>query len=144
MQLTPSGPPLARTASRPGALGTERTRLGAVSLQVADLDTTAVPQVLANLAKALSIRGTLALVGAAKPGTEAPFEVGASVVRGWTFKTIVQGSSVPQRFIPRMVELWQQGRFPVDKLTKRYGLEEINKAFDDSKSGVTVKPVIVF
>jgi aryl-alcohol dehydrogenase len=35
------------------------------------LDTTAVPQILANLAKALSIRGTLALVGAARPSTEA-------------------------------------------------------------------------
>lgn len=108
------------------------------------LDTTAVPKVLANLAKALSIRGTLALVGAANPGTEAPFEIGQSLVRGWTFKTIVQGSSVPQEFIPRLVALWQQGRFPVEKLTKTYRFEDINKAFDDSASGVTVKPVIVF
>jgi len=108
------------------------------------LDTTAAPKVLSNLAKALSIRGVLALVGAAKPGTEAPFEIGASLVRGWTFKTIVQGSSVPQDFIPRLVALWQQGRFPVDKLTKQYKLEDINKAFADSASGVTVKPVIVF
>lgn len=108
------------------------------------VDTTAVPKVLTNLAKALSIRGTLALVGAARPGTEAPFEIGQSLVRGWTFKTIVQGSSVPQEFIPRLVALWQQGRFPVDKLAKTYRLEDINKAFDDSASGVTVKPVIVF
>ncbi|MFH5883964.1 NAD(P)-dependent alcohol dehydrogenase [Halalkalibaculum sp. DA3122] len=108
------------------------------------LDTTAIPQVLKNLAKALSIRGTLALVGAASPGTEAPFEIGESLVRGWTFKTIVQGSSVPQDFIPRLVSLWQQGRFPADKLTKTYKLDEINKAFEDSASGVTVKPVIVF
>lgn len=108
------------------------------------LDTTAVSQVLVNLAKALSIRGTLALVGAARPGTEAPFEIGASLVRGWTFKTIVQGSSVPQDFIPRLVSLWQQGRFPADKLTKAYKLEDINKAFEDSASGATVKPVIVF
>lgn len=108
------------------------------------LDTTAVPSVLANLAKALSIKGTLALVGAAKPGTEAPFEIGQSLVRGWTFKTIVQGSSVPQEFIPRLVTLWQQGKFPVDKLTKTYKLADINKAFEDSASGATVKPVIVF
>lgn len=108
------------------------------------LDTTAAPPVLTNLAKALSIRGVLALVGAARPGTEVPFEIGSSLVRGWTFKTIVQGSSVPQDFIPRLVALWQQGRFPVDKLTKRYKLEEINQAFADSASGATVKPVIVF
>lgn len=108
------------------------------------LDTTAVPKVLTGLAKALGIRGSLALVGAAKPGTEAPFEIGESLVKGWTFKTIVQGSSVPQEFIPRLVALWQQGKFPVDKLTKTYRLDQINEAFADSESGAVVKPVIVF
>jgi aryl-alcohol dehydrogenase len=108
------------------------------------LDTTAAPKVLSSLASALGIRGVLALVGAARPGTEAAFEIGSSLVRGWTFKTVVQGSSVPQDFIPRLVALWQQGRFPVDKLTKKYKLEDINQAFADSASGATVKPVIVF
>lgn len=108
------------------------------------LDTTAVPAVLVEAAKALAIRGTLALVGAAKPGTEASFEIGASLVKGWTFKTIVQGSSVPQQFIPRLVELWKQGRFPVDELIRTYSFTDINTAFADSESGTTVKPVIVF
>jgi aryl-alcohol dehydrogenase len=108
------------------------------------LDTTALPQVLGSLAKALSIRGTLALVGAARFGTEASFEIGASLARGWTFKTIIQGSSVPQQFIPRLVSLWQQGRFPVEKLARNYALADINAAFDDSASGAVVKPVIVF
>ena len=67
-----------------------------------------------------------------------------SLVKGWTFKTIVQGSSVPQVFIPRLVELWKQGRFPLDKLVKTYKLDDINTAFDDSESGATVKPVVVF
>lgn len=107
-------------------------------------DTTAIPDVLVNLAGALAVRGTLALVGAAAPGTYAPFEIGASLVKGWTFKTIIQGSSVPQVFIPRLVELWKQGRFPVDKLVKNYALADINTAFDDSASGATVKPVIIF
>ncbi|MFD4248344.1 NAD(P)-dependent alcohol dehydrogenase [Amycolatopsis thermoflava] len=108
------------------------------------LDTTAVPGLLAKAAQALSIRGTLALVGAAKPGTEATFEIGASLVKGWTFKTIIQGSSVPQRFIPKLVELWEQGRFPFDELIKTYQLDEINTAFADSESGATVKPVVVY
>ncbi len=108
------------------------------------LDTTAVPSVLVGAAQSLAIRGTLALVGAAAPGTEAAFEIGGSLVKGWTFKTIVQGSSIPQDFIPRLVALWQQGRFPVDKLVKTYTLDEINTAFHDSESGAVVKPVVVF
>ncbi len=108
------------------------------------LDTTGIPGVLAPLVGALSIRGTLALVGAAAPGTEAPFEIGQSLVKGWTFKTVVQGSSVPQLFIPRLVELYEQGRFPLDKLIQHYKVDDINTAFADSASGVTVKPVVVF
>jgi aryl-alcohol dehydrogenase len=108
------------------------------------LDTTAIPSVLAGAARALSIRGTLALVGAAAPGTEVPFEIGLSLVKGWTFKTIIQGSSVPQQFIPRLVELWRQGRFPFDKLIRTYKLEDINAGFADSASGAAIKPVIVF
>lgn len=108
------------------------------------LDTTAVPAVLSNAAQALAIRGTLALVGAGAPGTQTTFETGASLVKGWTFKTIIQGSSVPQVFIPRLVELWQQGRFPFDKLIQTYKLDDINTAFADSESGATVKPVVVY
>ncbi|MEV0367335.1 NAD(P)-dependent alcohol dehydrogenase [Nocardia fusca] len=108
------------------------------------LDTTAVPAVLRQAAEALGIRGTLALVGAASPGTAVDFEIGSSLVKGWTFKTIVQGSSVPQVFIPHMVELWKQGRFPFDKLIENYRFDDINTAFADSANGKTVKPVVVF
>ena len=108
------------------------------------LDTTAVPAVLTAAAQALSIRGTLALVGASAPGTVAPFEIGLSLVKGWTFKTIIQGSSIPQQFIPRLVTLWEQGRFPFDKMIRAYKLDEINLAFSESASGVTVKPVVVY
>jgi aryl-alcohol dehydrogenase len=108
------------------------------------LDTTGVPAVLRQAATSLAIRGTLVLVGAAPAGTDVRFEIGASLVKGWTFKTVVQGSSVPQVFIPRLVELWQQGRFPFDRLVRTYALDDINTAFADSESGEVIKPVIVF
>ena len=108
------------------------------------LDTTARPEVMRQGADALAHRGTFGLVGAAAPGTEASFEIGQSLVKGWTFKTIVQGGSVPQVFIPRLLWLWQQGLFPFDKLVKNYEFEDINACFRDSASGATVKPVVVF
>jgi aryl-alcohol dehydrogenase len=107
------------------------------------VDTTARPGVLTAAAAALAIRGTLALVGAAAPGTTVPFEIGQSLVKGWTFTTIVQGSAVPQVFIPRLVELYEQGRFPIDKLIQHYPLAEINEAFAASESGAVVKPVVL-
>ncbi len=108
------------------------------------LDTTALPAVLTALARALSIRGTLGLVGSGPAGTEVPFEIGESLVKGWTFKTIIQGSSAPQLFIPHLADLWAQGRFPSDKLIKHYPFEDINTALTDAASGATVKPVLTF
>ncbi len=108
------------------------------------LDTPALPAVLTALARALSIRGTLGLVGSGPAGTEVPFEIGESLVKGWTFKTIIQGSSAPQLFIPHLADLWAQGRFPFDKLIKHYPFEDINTALTDAASGATVKPVLTF
>ncbi|MDF2506150.1 MAG: NAD(P)-dependent alcohol dehydrogenase [Microbacterium sp.] len=108
------------------------------------VDTTGRPELLRQAAESLGIRGTVALVGAARAGTDVSFEIGSSLVKGWTFKTVVQGSSVPQVFIPQLIQLWKDGRFPMEKLMKDYSLSQINDGFADSASGAVVKPVILF
>jgi aryl-alcohol dehydrogenase len=110
----------------------------------AALDATGVPSVLRQAADSLAIRGTVGLVGSAAPGTEVSFETGLSITRGWSLRMIIEGDSVPQEFIPRLVNLWRQGRFPFEKLIKSYPFEEINQAFADSEAGKTIKPVLVF
>jgi aryl-alcohol dehydrogenase len=107
------------------------------------LNTTDNPDALGNLAGALAIRGSLATVAAMTPGTEASFEVGGSLLKGWNFRTIVQGSSVPQQMVPRLIGMWQQGMFPMDKLVKTYDFADINTAFDDAASGEVVKPLLI-
>ncbi len=108
------------------------------------LNTTDSPAAVSTLAGALAIRGSLAAVAAMAPGTEVSFEVGFSLLKGWNFRTIVQGSSVPQQMVPRLIDLWKQGQFPIDKLVKKYDFADINTAFDDSASGAVVKPLLVF
>ncbi|MFP7365374.1 NAD(P)-dependent alcohol dehydrogenase [Corynebacterium callunae] len=108
------------------------------------LDTTGVTAVTRQAAESLAINGTVGLVGAPAPGSEVTFEVGASLVRGWKFRTIIEGDAIPQDFIPRLVHLWRQGKFPLEKLVRTYSLENINDAFADSKSGEVIKPIIVF
>jgi aryl-alcohol dehydrogenase len=108
------------------------------------LEATGVQGVLRQAADSLAVRGTVGLVGAGRPGTEAAFETGLSITRGWTLKMIIEGDAVPQVFIPRLIELWRQGRFPFDKLINRFPFEDINKAFASSESGETLKPVVVF
>ena len=108
------------------------------------LDTTGVPQVFAQMTKSLAIRGHGALVGAAKLGTEAPFDIGTLLTSGINISMVVEGDSVPREFIPRLISLYERGLFPFDKLVKQYEFSEINTAFADSESGATIKPVLVF
>jgi len=55
---------------------------------------------------------------------------------------IVEGDSVPDVFIPYLIDLFMAGRFPIDKLIAFYPLSEINTAASDSLSGKVVKPVL--
>jgi aryl-alcohol dehydrogenase len=66
-----------------------------------------------------------------------PFLQEGRVVRG-----VVQGDSIPQEFIPRLVDYIMQGRFPLDRMITFYDLADINRAAKDSAEGTTIKPVL--
>jgi aryl-alcohol dehydrogenase len=106
------------------------------------LETTARPQVVRQAIDALSVRGTCGIVGAAPPGTEIEVDVTEFMQMSKTVYGIIEGDSVPDIFIPALIDLFMQGRFPFDKLTKIYPFEQINEAASDSEQGITVKPII--
>ncbi|WP_309131496.1 NAD(P)-dependent alcohol dehydrogenase [Brevibacterium sp.] len=108
------------------------------------LDTTGVPAVFSQMTKSLAIRGHGALVGAAKLGTEAAFDIGTLLTSGINISMVIEGDAVPREFIPRLIALHQAGDFPFDKLTRTYAFNDINQAFTDSAEGGTLKPIIVF
>lgn len=108
------------------------------------LDTTGVPPVFSQMTKSLGTRGHGALVGAAKLGTEAAFDIGTLLVSGITISMVIEGDAVPKEFIPRLIALYLDGKFPFDTLTKSYPFAEINAAFADSAAGTTLKPIVVF
>ena len=56
---------------------------------------------------------------------------------------ILEGSSVPDIFIPKLVKLFLEGRFPIDSLISFYNFSDINKAIEDSKKGKVIKPVLL-
>jgi aryl-alcohol dehydrogenase len=52
--------------------------------------------------------------------------------------------SAPQTFIPQLISLYEAGVVPFDKLVKKYDCADINEAFADSESGMTLKLVVIF
>jgi aryl-alcohol dehydrogenase len=64
------------------------------------------------------------------------------VPKGRKAVAVVGGDSVPQLFIPKLIKLWQSGKFPFDRLVKFYDFKDINRAMKDSRNGKTIKPVL--
>ncbi|BBY50228.1 alcohol dehydrogenase [Mycolicibacterium arabiense] len=55
------------------------------------------------------------------------------------------GSAVPARDIPRFVEMWREGRLPVEALvSSTIGLDQINEGMDELADGHAVRQVIEF
>ena len=100
------------------------------------------PEVVRQAIDALGTRGACGIVGAAPIGTQASFDMGGLMSPGKSIRGIIQGDSVPELFIPQLIELHRQGRFPFDRLIKFYTLDEINQAAADSESGATIKPIL--
>ena len=108
------------------------------------LDTTAVPSVFTTMIDALEPAGHAGEIGAAKAGTIGGIDIGTTLGRGVTVSFILEGDSVPQLFIPELIELWQAGAFPFDRLVKQYAFADINTAFEESERGDTLKPIVLF
>jgi aryl-alcohol dehydrogenase len=70
------------------------------------------------------------------------FDVNNLMIPGKGIRGILEGESVPDIFIPQLIELNAQGRFPFEKLVKFYTLDQINQAAQDSENGGTIKPII--
>jgi aryl-alcohol dehydrogenase len=119
-------------------------RIAAITSSGADfsLETTAVPAVFRQAVECTAPTGVCGLIGAAAFGTEVSFDMNSILVTGRTIRGIVEGDSVPGLFLPRLVELWAQGRFPVDRLMTFYDFDRINDAVADTESGAVVKPVL--
>lgn len=103
------------------------------------LDTTAVGSVMTTAVSVLAFRGKAVLLGA---GVDS-LQVHPVALTGRTVTFAFEGSSVPQIFIPKLIDLWRRGQFPFEKLIRTYSLDDINQAEADTASGKTVKPVLL-
>jgi aryl-alcohol dehydrogenase len=105
------------------------------------LEMTARPQMLKTAVDVLAPLGVAALIGGAPLGTEASIDMN-TLLFGRTLRGIIQGDSIPQLFVPQLIDMYRAGDFPFDRLVRLYDFEEINHAVADALSGATVKPIL--
>jgi aryl-alcohol dehydrogenase len=107
------------------------------------IDTTGSPAVIQQAVYCTGPGGVCGLIGAPPFGTEVSLDVNQVMAMGRSLRGIVEGQSIPEVFLPRLIELWRQGRFPVDRIMTHYRFEEIDQAARDAEEGKVVKPVLV-
>ena len=146
VDLHPSRLKLARQLGATHAIDGKAADVGAQILSLVTggvdytFDTTGVPSVIVGAVMALRPLGVCGLVGVRGADLVIPplsLELGRTVVG------IIEGDAVPQRFIPQLVELWRQGRFPFDRLIGKFPLAKIDEAERASLAGEVVKPVLL-
>jgi aryl-alcohol dehydrogenase len=104
------------------------------------VETTGVSEVVKQSVHALRPLGTCAIVGVTG---EVTFNVQDEIMaEGKQLIGVIEGDSVPQVMIPKLVDYYKKGRFPFDKLVKFYDFKDIDQAFEDSKTGKTIKPIL--
>lgn len=105
------------------------------------LECTGIPAVFRQAVDCLAVPGVCGLVGAAPLGTEVTLDMN-SIMFGRSVVGIIEGQSVPDEFIPKLVALYRQGRLPLEKLVTFYALDEIEQAVRDAESGKVVKAIL--
>lgn len=105
------------------------------------LETSGNAKVLEQAVQTLAMGGFGGIVGAPAMGTTVSIDINHMLFNR-SLRGIIEGDANSDVFIPRMIELYRQGKFPFDKLIKFYSLDDINQAAADSEGGSTLKPVL--
>lgn len=106
------------------------------------IDTTGNPQVLKTAFESTGPGGVTGIIGAPPFGTTIDLDINGVLALGRTVRGIVEGDSVPDVFLPALVSLWEQGRFPADRLMTTYDFDEIERAAHEAEEGHVIKPVL--
>jgi aryl-alcohol dehydrogenase len=103
------------------------------------LDTTGHPDVVATAVSALDTRGMLVVVGLGS--RHATIDVIDLLLSGKTIRGCIEGDANPSEFIPELLALHAQGKFPMESIVRPYDAVDIETAVADSLSGEAIKPV---
>lgn len=105
------------------------------------LEVTGRPEMLSLALDVLATTGTVALVAGVAPGTRAELDM-TTLLNGLTVRGVLQGDAIERIFIPELIALHEDGRFPFERLIRFYDFDDINQAVDDMQAGETIKPIV--
>ncbi|MFZ2239500.1 MAG: zinc-binding dehydrogenase, partial [Gordonia amarae] len=107
------------------------------------VDAVGRPETYAQAFYARDLAGTVVLVGVPTPEMKLELPLVDFFSRGGALKSSWYGDCLPERDFPMLIDLYEQGRLPLDKfVTERIGLNDIEAAFDAMKAGKVLRSVV--
>lgn len=118
--------------------------IGGFGVDVA-VDAVGVPATYKQAFYIRDLAGRVVLVGVPTPEMTLELPFLDIFARGGALKSSWYGDCLPEKDFPTYIDLYLQGRFPLDRFVdERIGLEDVEAAFDKMKKGEVLRSVVEF
>jgi S-(hydroxymethyl)mycothiol dehydrogenase len=108
------------------------------------IDAVGRPETWRQAFYARDLAGTVVLVGVPTPDMTLEMPLVDFFSRGGSLKSSWYGDCLPERDFPTLVDLYQQGRLPLDRfVSERIKLDEVEEAFHTMHKGEVLRSVVV-
>ncbi|GAA4524089.1 S-(hydroxymethyl)mycothiol dehydrogenase [Brachybacterium paraconglomeratum] len=107
------------------------------------VDAVGIPQTYETAFYARDLAGRVVLVGVPRPGVEITLPMADVFGRGGALKSSWYGDCLPERDFPYLIDLYLQGRLPLDRfVTGRTDLAGVDGALDALHDGNSLRTVV--
>ena len=108
------------------------------------IDAVGRPETWRQAFYARDLAGTVVLVGVPTPDMTLEMPLVDFFSRGGSLKSSWYGDCLPERDFPTLVDLYQQGRLPLERfVSERIKLDEVEDAFETMHKGEVLRSVVV-
>ncbi len=108
------------------------------------IDAVGRPETFRQAFDARDLAGTVVLVGVPNPEMVLELPLIEVFGHGGATKSSWYGDCLPERDFPLLIDLWQQGRFALDRfVSERISLDEVEQAFHKMHEGGVLRSVVV-
>ena len=105
------------------------------------IDTSGLARSVKTAVESLAPLGTCGVIAATRE-PEVGIVTRQLMVGGRSIRGIAEGDSIPDEFIPELVEHYARGRLPLERLVTHFPFERINEAIHEAHTGAVIKPIL--
>lgn len=106
------------------------------------VDTTGVPDLIKAGVEFTRNRGKIIQVGTAPMDFNLELNLFTFMLTGKQFLGAIEGQAYPPEYVPKMIQWYREGKFPIDKLMKLIPADDFQQGLKEMHDGSTVKPIL--